>query len=547
MLTYLHIKDFAIIDEVEIEWGEGFDVLTGETGAGKSIILNAVSLIRGEKANQSLIRAGREKAIIEAIFKIDREEVKEHLNHAEIEYEEEIIIRRIISTGRSKVFVNDTPVTLNFLSTIAPYLIGIDGQHSQQLLLQPKFYLEILDEYAEIKERVKKFEEKFRQLKALEVKLEELRQQEKERNKKLEFLNYQLEEIEKINPIIGEDEELEKEKKILSESEKILLTMSDILDAIYIGEDTIIERLKAIVKESEKLNDLGEKWEEFYSHISEALYNLEDAAYIGEDLTSMVKSDPVRLEEVTERLLELGDLKRKYGPTLKDVLKEKENIKEEITLLENINSTLEDKEKKLQKMQEEIEKEAEEISSIRKKTARSLQKKVEEELSDLAMERAKFIIEIVPATLFSKGKDKVEIKIAPNLGEPPKPLQKIASGGELSRIMLALRSSLGKKSPPSTIIFDEVDSGIGGKTAETVGNKLRELSTRSQLIVITHLPQIAFRAGRHYKVEKKILGERTVSTINEVKGEERVHELARMLGKIDRETINYVKKMIGNM
>ncbi len=544
MLTYLHIKDLAIIDETTVEWGEGFNVLTGETGAGKSIIVNAVALVRGEKASQDLIRSGRDRAIIEAIFSVDREEVNEVLGELGIEHEGEIILRRVIARGKNKVFINDTPVTLSTLQRIAPFLIGIEGQHSQQLLLQPRFYLVILDQFAGLEGEVRKFSSLYDEYVKLKEDIRRLREAEKERNKKLEFIRFQIEEIDRINPRPGEDEELENEKKILSRSENLRAELSELVTTLYHSDNGVVDTLRRIGRVTEGNVELGEKWEKLHSAISEALYQLEDAVFLAEDLLNSVEHDPGRLEEVTERLLELGELKRKYGPTIDDVLSEREKLLMEMKQLEELEVSLADKEARMEALSRDLERMASELSAKRKEFAARLEKKVERELSYLEMEKAKFRIEITKGELGPTGWDRVNILISPNPGEPPKPLQKIASGGELSRIMLAIRVALGERNPPSTIVFDEIDAGIGGETAESVGRKLKELARRSQLIVITHLPQIALYANKHFKVEKKVEGGRTISTIKEVKGDDRIYEIARMLGKSDKKTIEYARELL---
>ncbi len=544
MLRYLRIRDLAIIEETEVEWGEGFNVITGETGAGKSIIVTAVSLIRGEKASQDFIRSGRKRAIIEAVFSNDRKEVSQILTEKGIEDGEEIILRRIIEAGRSKNFINDTSVTLSTLQEIAPYLIGIEGQHSQQLLLQPRFYLIILDHFAGLEEDVKEFSQLYNRWKKLREEIEEIQEKERERKKRIDFLQYQIEEIEKISPRKGEDEELEREKKILSEGENLKREIEELIDYLYTSDASVISSLKNFVRKSERFTQFGEKWEKLHSLLSEALYQLEEAVFLGEGLSGEIETDPLKLEQITERLLELGELKRKYGPTIEDVLRELEKLKKEKEELEKIEFTLAEKEEELKKIQREMEQRAEKLSSERKRAAKELEKKVEKELSYLAMERAKFLVEVERGEMGPSGRDRVTIKISPNPGEPLKPLQKVASGGELSRIMLALRVALGEKNPPSTIIFDEIDAGIGGKTAESVGRKLNELSERSQLIVITHLPQIALFATHHFVVEKVVEGGRTISRIRRVEGEDRVKEIARMIGKIDGKTLEYARELL---
>jgi len=544
MLNSLLIKNLAIIQKSFVEFGESFNVLTGETGAGKSIIVNAVSLLRGEKGLTAYIRTGADQSLIEAVFSIDREEVKDILNELEIEFEDEIIIRRIIGTSKSKVLINDTTVTLQTLQKISQYLIGIEGQHSQQLLLQPKYYGVILDKFAGIEHEVRDFEELYNQWTTVGNEITALKQKEKDRTKNIDFIKYQIDEIEKLSPKEGEDDELQKEKKLLSQAEELISILSFLKEEIYSSDNAVISRLKEIIIRMGN-KDVGEEWDSIITKLEEVGFLLEDSVFLSDKIEDKIEVNPTKLENITERIFQLSDLKRKYGPTLQDVFITLEKLKKELKELENSQVIIEEKESLYKKLTGNIMNFADKLSVKRRAEAKILEKSVERELEQLGMDSVVFVIKVTESENINKtGKDKIEILVSLNKGEELRQLNQTASGGELSRIMLALRVALGEKNPPSTLIFDEIDAGIGGITAEKVGNKLKELSKKTQIIVITHLPQIAILSNDYYTVYKEETEERTFSKLKKLEDEDKINDLARMYGKTDKETVEYVKKVM---
>jgi DNA repair protein RecN (Recombination protein N) len=563
MLTDLTIKNFAIIDQLQIEFGPGLNALTGETGAGKSILVDAIGLILGGKASVEMIRTGAEEASIEAFFDLSAGEIEEILRRFELEKNEGLVIRRLVNrSGKSRAYLNGNAVTLNMLEEISEELVNIYGQHEHQHFLEPKRHLDILDRAGDLLSQRRSYEEVYGQWRQAAAEMEDWANRQKQRRERLELLTFQSQEISRARlqePRPGEpneEETLTVERARLVHAEKLFEIAHQGFETLYGESGSVIERLKLTrqrLREGEKIDP----------SLSPFLQALETAVLQAEDTASSLRSyrdkihfDPQRQEEVESRLDEIRKLKRKYGESLGGVLAYQKKIDEERKSLENIEEKIAETRIRVEHFYRQALQSARELSQQRKKAARSLAAKVEEELAHLGMGKTRFQIRLeaggrlpeepTSPPLGENGIDRVEFFLSPNPGEELKPLAKIASGGELSRIMLALKRIFTRDSEVRTLIFDEVDAGIGGAVAEVVGRKLRDISRRHQVFCITHLAQIASYADVHYKVAKKEQGERTVVEVERLKEEGRIKEIARMLGgvKITGKTLEHAGEML---
>ena len=563
MLTELTIKNFAIIDRVQIEFGPGLNALTGETGAGKSILVDAIGLILGGKASPEMIRTGAEEASLEAFFDLSAGDAAETLRRFGLEKNEGLVIRRLVNrSGKSRAYLNGSAVTLGMLEAIAGELVDIYGQHEHQHFLEPKRHIDILDEAGDLLPRRLSYEALHRQWRQAAGELEEMAARQEKRRERLELLVFQSQEIARAGlrePRPGEPDEeetLTAERARLVHAEKLFEIAHQGFEALYGESGSALERLKSTrqrLREGEKIDP---SLSPFRQALETAILQAEDAASSLRAYRDRVHFDPKRQEEVESRLDEIRKLKRKYGESLEKVIAYKKKLDEERKTLENLDEKIAESQTRADHIYRQALQSARELSQQRKKSARTLEAKVEEELADLGMGKSRFQIRLEaeslgakgagPPALSENGLDFVEFFLSPNPGEELKPLAKIASGGELSRIMLALKRIFSRDSGVRTLIFDEVDAGIGGAIAEVVGRKLKDIARRHQVFCITHLAQIASFADAHYRVAKKAQGERTVVDVERLREEERVKEIARMLGgvKITGKTLDHAGEML---
>lgn len=547
MLSYLRIKKLAIIDLLEVEFAIGFNILTGETGAGKSIIVDSLSLLLGAKASADLVRSGEQRGSVEAAFDISNNEYAQNkLKELNLNGDDrEIIIRRrISSSGRSQAYINNQLVPIKDLKAIGQKLVDIHGQHEHQELLYSSNHLDLLDNFAHNDVLRKELKKSYQNIKTNLGYLEAARIDEREKSQKIDLLSFQINEINKARLTPGEDKRLEEEKRLLANAEKLHQLSIEALQLIQEKEKAISPQLIKLIRALKGLAEIDQKFQPFQQSLEENKYLFEDLASFLRDYQQKIAFDPQRLSQIEDRLLEINRLKKKYGDSIEEILAYQERANNELNLI----SLDEEKQKKLL---EELEKEydlyinkAEQLSYKRKDDSKILKEKMEKELKELAMEKASFALVFSPQPTLNphaameeikqiigeKGIDKLEFFISPNVGEELKPLAKIASGGELSRMMLALKTAAAAKEVFKTLIFDEIDIGIGGKVAEAIGRKLNALAANQQIICITHLPQIAAFAQHHYLVEKKVRKKRTTTTILKLKTSDRVDEIARMLG-----------------
>ncbi len=531
MLTDLTIKNVAIIDSLQISFKQGLTVLTGETGAGKSIIIDAVGLIMGNRASCDLIRSGEEEAVVEALFDISTlPEIKRHLAEAGFGCTDELLVKRSLSrSGKNRVFINGGLATLALLTDIAPRLINIYGQHDSQTLLKPENHLRLLDAFAGIDELRQKFTGIFSRLASVREQLAGLEHAERETERRLDLLSYQSEEIAKAALKQGEEEHLEEQQTLLASAEKLGNVSGEAFDRLYGGDGALLGQFKRISASIKELSAIDHSLSETAASIEGAYLQMEDAAITLRDYSSRIDSDPAALQLIDDRLDQLGRLKKKYGTTVEEILTYKAGIDAELEQLYGRERSRNSLEAECGCLTEELKLLGNELTIARVQAAKILKHALEGEAHQLAMKGA-----IVEPTLEAlaeprgNGFEKVEFLFSPNPGEIPRPLGRIASGGELSRLMLAIKQVLPDSDVP-TLIFDEVDAGIGGATSELVGRKLKNVAARQQVLCITHLPQVAVFADQQLLVEKLIAGGRTTTRILELDLNERTREVARML------------------
>ena len=536
MLGSLHIKNLATIEDLEIHFQEGFSILTGETGAGKSIIIDGIKLVLGDKASPDLIRTGRAEATIEAVFRLPPP--KGVAADPSLSEEGEVFIQRhITQDGTGKAYLNGVLVPAKKLKEVSPFLVDIYGQNDHIFLLQIENHLRYLDDFlglGGLREEVARVAQDLRRLSRQQGELEARK---REREQRLDFLGFQIKEIEAAGLHPGEWEELLAERNILKNSEKVALLVEAGLGCAYSDEGSVsagLSKLQEVVRELARFDQGFEAYDDSLGQSAIAVRELADALIRFKDRQSL---GPERLEELEARLSTIEKLRRKYGETIEDILRHCAKAKQESDDLARSEETLAGLEAEISQSLRGYKAKAERLSRLRHDGSPRLQDQVEKEIALLGMRKARFQVKLqtapldalAPETARELGLDEVEFLISPNPGEDLRPLRKVASGGELSRIMLALKTIGKEKDLLKTLIFDEIDSGIGGKTAECIASKLRDLARRHQVICITHLPQIASFAPHHYRIEKTVARERTFTTVQKLGFEERVSEISRLL------------------
>jgi DNA repair protein RecN (Recombination protein N) len=546
VLKELRIINFAIIDELHVHFSQGLHVFTGETGAGKSIIVEALSLALGGRASAEMIRSGEDAATIEAAFDLTGHAGVTDLARAHgIDISgEELVIKRAISASRSRVYVNGTLSTVSVLELLGAKLVEIHGQFEQQTLLHPEHQLDIFDSYAGVVELRGALERNYYYLQGLRKRLAELTAQADERARRQQLLQFQLQEIDQAGLRPGEEEEIKGERQVLMHTEKLLQITQGSGELLYAGEDTVVERLGRVLVALDEVSAIDPVLKPVTEDLRAALYQMEEAGRTLGDYASRVEFDPARLAEIEERLAELSALKRKHGATVEDILAQRESLAKELQSLQNQAENIDALHTEISLTERQVREQAVDLSQRRVAVGATLAEAVERELQALSMSAARFVISFhrtpdpagfitvdgAPVQLTPAGIESVEFLFTSNPGEEPRPLAKIASGGEVSRVMLALKSILAAVEQVPTLVFDEVDTGIGGGVAEVVGRKLKALTKTCQVFCITHLPQVASRGDIHFLIEKQVVLGRTVTAVRPLTQRERVDEIARMSG-----------------
>jgi DNA repair protein RecN (Recombination protein N) len=556
LLVELRLQNYAVIDHVAVEFAPGLNLLTGETGAGKSILIDALSLLMGQKASADVVRFGAERAVISAVFEVEtgsEKKVASILGDNGIDAEEDNLILRREIAAKGRVFVNNQPATVAVLKQLAPHLSSIHAQNESLVAFDSQVRLELLDAFTG--SQLHNVSEAFSEWKGIKDRIEELEHGEQDRLRLVDLWSFQKREIEEAKIQSGEDERLEAEKRVLANAEKIYNAAIQAFDLLYEGASSTSATLRSAQKHVEELIRYEPKFQEAYAALDSARISVEDVGASLRDYAGGIEASPEHLAEVEDRLALLDRLKRKYGPGLDDVFKLGDEVTRKLAEVENKDEILRELQLTLTAAADKYLQVARLISTKRYDAAKKLEKKVEAEINELAM-KSQFRIEISgtddECNWTPAGFDQVEYQISTNPGEPMHPLQQIASGGELSRVMLALKASVESATRKAanagqrTLIFDEIDTGIGGRAAEAVGKKLKSLSRSNQVLCVTHLPQIATFADHHYMIEKKRSGDRTQTTVKSISGNERTAEIARMLSgaKVTETSLKHAEQML---
>lgn len=566
MLKSLEVKDYALIENINLFFGSGLNIITGETGAGKSILVDAMGLLLGERATNDVVRKGADKSIVEGIFDVENnKKVKKLLTEYEIEFQPELIIRREISLkGTNRCFVNDTPAALNLVKELGNLLVDLHGQHEHQSLLRTETHIDFLDEFGNSDELLRNYRWLYNSLNKLIQEIDELRKRENTLKEKKQLYEFQIKEIDAVSPMPGEDEKLIEELNILENSEKLLDASANIYQVLYDSDDSIYDSLVKIKTELAKLAEIDNSFVEMKNECDSALTMLKDISDFTRSYNSKIESDPEKLESIRQRVSEITMLKKKFGGSIEKILAHREEIGEDYNIAENYSNELSSLEKRLMLVRENCGSEALKLSGKREESAKATQKGVKKVLAELGIPNSVFKVNITqePAgdndenfitvnkkkmKFNSHGIDNVEFFISTNVGEDAKPLSKVASGGEISRIMLGLKTILAKNDKLPILIFDEIDTGISGQIAQKVGFALKSLAGFHQVISITHLPQIAGLADHHFAVEKKLTDSRVVSTAKLLSLDERIREVAKLMSgeKITDASLKGAKELMG--
>ena len=538
MLTTLYIENIAVIEKTSIDFSQGLNVLTGETGAGKSIIIDSINAIMGQRTSKELVRTGAKTALVTAQFDDVNDTVKAKL--AELGYNNEdddtLILQRTISaTGKSSCKINARPASVTVLKEVAKNLINIHGQHESYELFSPDTHIDYIDSFGELKNELEDYREKYKKYKALKKQLNEANSDESARLHEIDLLTYQTTELFNADVQPDEIEQLENERIILMNSEKIFTLLNDSRELLDGYERTAggIEAVESAMNYIQRAASLNADYESISESITDVYYNLRDCIESISDAADSVESDPQRLEEIDERLDLLNRLTRKYGCECNELPSLAEKMQTRLEELLSYDKNRDQLEADYKESAYNARVSAQKLSSIRKKTAKVFSERVREEMSFLNMPNVQIVTQFENTDFYEKGTDKVEFLISANPGEPPRPVAKIASGGELSRMMLAIKTVLASTEDIDTLIFDEVDTGISGSAAQKVGLKLKEVSKSSQVLCVTHQAQLAALADAHYLISKQVEDGRTFTQVKLLDFDGRKHELARIIGGVN--------------
>lgn len=538
MLTLLTIRNIALISQLSIEFGEGLNLLTGETGSGKSIIVDSLGALTGERVSGDLIKSGETAASIEGLFTLrPGRAVREFLENTGIEADSgdeiELIVRRELSaTGKNRVFVNAQLVTQSFLKRLGPFLVDVHGQGEQASLYDPATHVSSLDAYAGNGTLLQGVADAYAAMAEARGDLAELDRDESEKLQLADVLRFQVDEIERAGIASGEDEELEEQKRRLNNVEKLTALSTEAFDLLYDDASSATATLDKAARKIDELAEFDSRFGEYTEGLASARAIVDDLSITVRDFRAGLEFSPERLEEIESRLAEIARLKRKYGGTIEAVLEHLRSSEQRLLNIETAEIRREELSRKLSDLEAKYLTLAGKLHDARSSAARKFEKQIVSDLQAVALEKAAFEVRITaetdPAMFTSAGIDSVEFYFSANPGEPPKPLAKVASGGEASRLMLILKTA-GSSEPGRTSVFDEIDTGIGGRVAEAVGRKLKDLAATQQVLCVTHQPQIASLADRHFTVEKTIAAGRTAVTARELSDAEQIEEIARML------------------
>ena len=545
MLQSLYVRDFALIGELSVNFAPGLTIITGETGAGKSILMGALNLVLGERASAELVRAGATKAVIEATFTGSHyETVAPLLEEAGIECTPELILRRdIAASGQSRSFINDTPCPLTLLRQVGRELVDLHGQHDHQLLLHPETHAGMLDGFGQLHVEATRYQSLLQSYRKLRRTLDELQQQAAALRDKRDFIEFQYRELESAGLVDGEDAAIEEEINLLENAETLHDLGTELGQKLYESDDSVYASLSVSVHLLEKLASIDHRFEPSLEELRSAMASVEEANRFAGRYTSGIEFNRERLEELRERQLLLQRLAKKHGKSIGELLELRDRLAEELSAEESCAADATKLREEIETARAELSATAVDLSGMRQRAAVLLEQEISSGLAKLSIPHGTFSVDISQEELaegdithggrryraFDNGFDRIEFMISTNLGEAPKPLAKVASGGEISRVMLAMKSALARAAHLPILVFDEIDTGISGKAAQAVGISLKQLSRLHQIIAITHLPQIAAMGDLHLSVSKRIEGDRTVSGVTPLENAERVEEVARLI------------------
>lgn len=550
MIQSLYIKDFALIDELEVSFQQGLNILTGQTGAGKSIIIGALKMILGERADTEVIRQGASKAITEAIINVgENEEVNKILEENAVELRTELILRREIRSSGSRAFINDTPVKISVLREVGNYLVDLHGQHDHQMLLKEENHRGVVDGFEKVTPVLKKYRQAYEEMADLRRELKKLQKREQELQEKVELYRFQVQELQDAELDASEEEELEEEMHLLDNAEELDQKAAAVVKIGDADEVNVIELLNQMKLHLEDIARIEPEFKGYLNEIASARISIQEAVQFAERYRNQIEFNPNRLEKLRQRQNELNSLQKKYQRSISELIEYLHDIKKELNLAENFDLEIEQLENKLDDKAQELAQKAKDLHSVRKEVGKQLSRQIKDELNKLGIPNADFEVRVdwmvtsenqgwitvdgQPVNCDQYGGDEISLYISTNKGEEPKPLAKIASGGEVSRVMLALKTIIARDQSLPVMIFDEIDTGISGKISEKVGRSMRRLSEKCQIIAITHQPQIASQAQKHYKVKKVESDGRTVSRIIPLNENEHVTEVATLMSGED--------------
>ena len=553
MLLQLNIKNFALIEFLTINFEKGLNILTGETGAGKSILIDAINYVLGNKFNKGLIRTGEDKTLVEAIFEIKNHETINFLRDMEIDFEDILIIsRETFKSGKSIVKVNNKSLLVSDIKKLSNTLINIHGQHENQQLLNPSTHIYYLDKFGDnsLKEHINKYKVNFKSLIEIDNQIQKLGSNNGEKEKLVDFLKYQIEEIDNAKLNIGEDNDLEERYRILTNAEKINNSLSSTYNILYNSNDSFIsvyDLLNKAIKELRLVENHIDKLSNVTKSLEESYFSIEQNVTEIRNLQETLVCDKEELEFINSRIFLIDSLKRKYGKTIEEILQYKDKIIIQYDELINSNKIIKELQKQREILIKEMNEKANIIHTLRCDISKILEDKVKKELDYVGLEKSIIKIEVsLEKEFYSNGQDKVQFLISTNPGEPLKPLDKVVSGGELSRIMLSLKAVFVDKDEIPSVIFDEVDTGISGRIAQSVAEKMYLISNIHQVFCVTHLPQIASMSDTHFLVSKEVKLDKTYTNIRKMDTLEKEYEIARMIGgsKITELTLQHSREMI---
>ena len=537
MLKHLYIKNFTLIDELDIEFRQGFSVITGETGAGKSIILGAIALLLGQRADSKAIKQGADKCVIEAHFDLTRYDMDAFFAENDIENDPEdcIVRRELLASGKSRAFINDTPVQLSMLKELGERLVDVHSQHQNLLLNKQDFQLGVVDIFSDDEKELAQYQQSFRQYQQVKQSLEDLKESIERNRQNADFLRFQCDELTQANLVEGEQEELEQRSDTMSHSEDIKRALYEADNALGAEQTGVVSALRSTLYELRKIGDVYPVAAELVERVDSCYIELKDIAQEVSSHLERIDFDPMEMDAVTNRLDKLYDLEKKYHvETVEELIAKRAELSEQLDNIENSDEALSALQQQLQQLHKQACQEADALTRLRAKAAKRIESEMQQKLVPLGMPHVRFSVEISPEPLGLRGQDKIAFMFSANTSTPLQPISQVASGGEIARVMLSLKAMISGAVKLPTIIFDEIDTGVSGKMAEKMAEMMQEMGDHGrQVISITHLPQIAALGTTHYKVEKQETAQGTVSSMKQLNETERIHEIAQMLSGSD--------------